>query len=185
MDGGVVDEFEAGAAVFAGLWAAWNAMLQASAFVNDLRESVVIGRRSQETLSLEHRWALRFDWILTMFGTVAPNPPQRRRHLRRDGLRHPASFVSPGPMPDHDVLLKEIAEHHVYMRSMFELLVTWFIIFISVMTTAYSWILGSKPDASVHQAVKALGTFDFVPNTGGGSTRDGMSPQWPRFERRH
>jgi hypothetical protein len=65
-------------------------------------------------------------------------------------------------MPDHEILLKEIGEHHVYMRSMFELLVTWFIFFISVMTTAYSWVLGSKPDASIHRAVKPLGTFWLV-----------------------
>lgn len=45
-----------------------------------------------------------------------------------------------------DVAAREIAEHHQYLRQMFELLVTWFIFFITVLLTAYSWILAS--DAS-------------------------------------
>lgn len=58
-------------AVFlAGFWAATKSLLDASAFVNDLRDTVTMGVKGHHSLSLMHRKALRLDWLLTMFGAV-------------------------------------------------------------------------------------------------------------------
>jgi hypothetical protein len=58
-------------AVFlAGFWAATKSLLDASAFVNDLRDTVTMGVKGHQSLSLMHRKALRLDWVLTMFGAV-------------------------------------------------------------------------------------------------------------------
>ena len=58
-------------AVFlAGFWAATKSMLDASFFVNNLRDTVVIGFKDGHTLSMAHRRALRLDWLLTMTGAV-------------------------------------------------------------------------------------------------------------------
>src|ERR671919_552777 len=54
----------------AGIWAATKAMLDATAFVNALRDTVVIGRKDGETLMHSHRRTLRNDWLLTMIGAV-------------------------------------------------------------------------------------------------------------------
>jgi hypothetical protein len=54
----------------AGIWAATKAMLEATAFVNALRDTVVIGRKDGETLTHSHRRTLRNDWLLTMIGAV-------------------------------------------------------------------------------------------------------------------
>jgi hypothetical protein len=54
----------------AGIWAATKAMLDATAFVNALRDTVVIGRKDGETLTHSHRRTLRNDWLLTMIGAV-------------------------------------------------------------------------------------------------------------------
>lgn len=54
-----------------GIWAAGKSMLDASAFVNDLRDSVVVGEKDGQALSLRHRRVLRIDWLLTMIGTVS------------------------------------------------------------------------------------------------------------------
>jgi hypothetical protein len=50
----------------AGIWAATKAMLDATAFVNALRDTVVIGRKDGETLTHSHRRTLRNDWLLTI-----------------------------------------------------------------------------------------------------------------------
>jgi hypothetical protein len=55
----------------AGIWAATSSMLTASAFVNDLRDTVVIGIKNDERLSPMHRRVLVYDWLLTMSGAVA------------------------------------------------------------------------------------------------------------------
>jgi hypothetical protein len=54
-----------------GFWAATKSLLDASAFVNDLRDTVTMGVKGHHSLSLRHRKALRLDWLLTMFGAVA------------------------------------------------------------------------------------------------------------------
>jgi len=54
----------------AGIWAATKAMLDASAFVNQLRDTVVIGHKEGQPLTLRHREVLRIDWLLTMVGAV-------------------------------------------------------------------------------------------------------------------
>lgn len=54
-----------------GIWAAGKGMLDASTFVNDLRETIVLGVRQGERLTLAHRRVLRVDWLLTMIGTVS------------------------------------------------------------------------------------------------------------------
>src|SRR5260370_14997587 len=58
-------------AILAGLWANWNSVIQAARFVNDLRESVVTGQKGNRHLTLAHRRAMRFDWLLTMAGAIA------------------------------------------------------------------------------------------------------------------
>jgi hypothetical protein len=55
----------------AGFWAATTSMLNASKFVNDLRDTVVIGRKDGKDLLLPHRRVLAYDWLLTMSGAVA------------------------------------------------------------------------------------------------------------------
>lgn len=65
------DELGIEVAVFlVGFWAATKSLLDASAFVNDLRDTVTIGVKGDQSLSLAHRKALRLDWLLTMFGAV-------------------------------------------------------------------------------------------------------------------
>lgn len=59
------------AVLLGGVWAAGNVLLAASAFVNGLRETVVIGFKDKEKLSLAHRRVLRNDWLLTMIGAVS------------------------------------------------------------------------------------------------------------------
>jgi hypothetical protein len=54
----------------AGIWAASKGMLDASGFVNELRDTVVIGRKQGEALTLAHRTVLRNDWLLTMTAAV-------------------------------------------------------------------------------------------------------------------
>ncbi|HVT60343.1 MAG TPA: hypothetical protein VHR45_18365 [Thermoanaerobaculia bacterium] len=58
-------------AILAGVWANWNSVIQAARFVNDLRESVVTGQKGNRHLTLDHRRAMRFDWLLTMAGAIA------------------------------------------------------------------------------------------------------------------
>lgn len=58
-------------AVFlAGIWLSTKSMLEASGFVNELRDCVVIGKKSGERLSPAHRRTLRTDWLLSMAGAV-------------------------------------------------------------------------------------------------------------------
>jgi hypothetical protein len=54
----------------AGIWAATNAMLSASGFVNDLRDTVVLGAKSGTKLTARHRRVLMYDWLLTMLGAI-------------------------------------------------------------------------------------------------------------------
>jgi len=53
-----------------GIWAAGKGMLDASSFVNGLRDAVVTGVKDGVALTFPHRRTLRIDWLLTMMGTV-------------------------------------------------------------------------------------------------------------------
>jgi hypothetical protein len=58
------------AVVLGTIWTLSKGMLDASDFVNKLRDAVVIGYKDGKQLSLRHRRVLRMDWALTMAGTV-------------------------------------------------------------------------------------------------------------------
>ena len=67
----MVQPLELELAVFVGgIWAATKSMLDASLFVNNLRDTVVTGVKDGITLSLAHRSVLRTHWLLTMAGTI-------------------------------------------------------------------------------------------------------------------
>lgn len=59
------------AVILGGVWVASQALLNASAFVNALRETVVIGRKEGRKLSVPHLRVLKNDWLFTMIGSVA------------------------------------------------------------------------------------------------------------------
>jgi len=68
MSDGVIAQ---SAVLLAGVWAAGTVLLSASGFVNNLRETTVIGKKDGVPLCLAHRRVLRNDWLLTMIGAVA------------------------------------------------------------------------------------------------------------------
>lgn len=57
-------------APLAAFWVAFQCLWSAAKFVNDMRETIVIGRLNSEPLDLHHRRTIYFDWKLTMMGTI-------------------------------------------------------------------------------------------------------------------
>jgi hypothetical protein len=60
-------------------------------------------------------------------------------------------FLAPDSM-----LLKEIGEHHAYIRHFFDLYVKWFTFFLTVLITPYSWVVSKKNSEPVQVAPLAI-----------------------------
>ncbi len=52
------------------LWVTHQALTAAAKFANELRDRVISGRLDGKVMTVPHRNALAFDWLLTMVGTV-------------------------------------------------------------------------------------------------------------------
>ena len=54
----------------AAFWASFNSLLQAAQFVNTIRDTVVMGTKDSRQIPVRIRKAMRFDWLLSMAGTI-------------------------------------------------------------------------------------------------------------------
>jgi hypothetical protein len=51
-------------------WVAFKTMLDAAAYTNNMRETIVLGIYSGSKLSFKHRWTMFVDWCFTMFAII-------------------------------------------------------------------------------------------------------------------
>ena len=51
-------------------WVAFQAIQGSTSFVNGMRETIVTGQLNGVSLTIRHRHAIRFDWLLSMCSTV-------------------------------------------------------------------------------------------------------------------
>jgi hypothetical protein len=54
----------------AGLWAVHTAIIGSAKFVNEMRETVILGLYSKEKIKAKHREQIRLDWTLSMAATI-------------------------------------------------------------------------------------------------------------------
>ena len=52
-------------------WVAIQTILGSITFVNSMRETIVTGQYDGAPLTIRHRYAMRFDWILSMIGLIS------------------------------------------------------------------------------------------------------------------
>ena len=52
-------------------WVAIQTILGSIAFVNNMRETIVTGQYDGVPLTIRHRYAMRFDWTLSMIGLIS------------------------------------------------------------------------------------------------------------------